>query len=78
METENFKSGKNQIVTIKEIKYNIRNFKKIFYIFITLILLLNILIYSFLFIRNNIFTNNLQNNINITYLIENITKFNRK
>lgn len=73
METDNFKSVKNQIVTINELKYNISNFKKIFYIFIILILLLNTLIFSFLFIRNSIFTNNLQNNINITYLIENIT-----
>jgi hypothetical protein len=36
-------------------------------------LILNILIISFLFIRNNKYTNNLHNNLNTTYLIENIT-----
>jgi len=73
METENFKSGQNQSSEIKGIKDIINKFKRIFYIFITLIFLLNTLIFSFLFIRNSILTKKLHNNINITYLIENIT-----
>ena len=60
----------NEIVTIKKIKIDISNFKRIFYIFIILIFLLNFAIFSMAFNRNKKSLNDLYNNINITYLIE--------
>ena len=61
-------------MTKKEIKIEIRNFKKNFYIFITLIILINYIIFLFIFIRNKIAFSNLYKNVNITFLKENITK----
>lgn len=76
METDKkiFIKLKNEIVTIKEIKIDFRNFKKIFYIIITLIILINIIIFSFTYIINKKAPNNLYKNKNIQYLIENIKK----
>ena len=77
METDKkrFTKWNNEIVTMKKIKTDISNFKKIFYIFITLIILLNFAIFSMTFNKNKKSPNDLYNSINITYLMENIKKY---
>jgi len=72
METDkkSFTKWNNEIVTIKKIKIDISNFKRIFYIFIILIFLLNFAIFSMSFNRNKKSPNDLYNNINKTYLME--------
>ena len=62
----------DEIVTIKTIKNDISNFKKNFNIFITLIILLNLVIMIFSFIRNKTISKNLLKSINIDYLIKKI------
>ena len=73
-DTKSFSNLNNEILTIKKIKIDFNNFKKIFYIFITLIILINFLIFSMIFMKNKTPPSNLYNNINITYLMENIKK----
>ena len=79
METDrkNFSKFDNEIITIKEIKMEIRNFKKIFYIFINLIILLYFTIISFIFMKNKLVLNNLFRNKNITYVINQKTNSNQ-
>ena len=67
-------SWNNEIVKEKENKINIKNFRNLFYIFFTIIIILNFIFFSNIFIRNKIILNNIYKNINITYLIDNITK----
>ena len=74
IDKKSFIKWNNEIVKIKAIKINIGNFKKLFYIFIILIFLLNFVIFSFIFIRNKLAPSNLSKNINIAYLKENIIK----
>ena len=76
METEriNFKEWNSKILEIKESKAEFCNFKKIIYIFLSLIILLNSLIVLFISFDHKNSKNNLQNNINISCFMENITK----
>lgn len=76
METDrkSFNKWVNEKETIKAIKIDINNFKNIFYIFITLIILVNFVFFSFTFIGDKIALNHSNKNININYLIKKITK----
>lgn len=71
---KSFTKWNNEIITIKKNKTDISNFKRIFYIFIILIILLNFAIFSITLNRNKKSPNDLYNNINITYLMESIKK----
>jgi hypothetical protein len=76
METERISLNKRNNKIKKQIKINIKNLKEIFYILI-LIILLNFLIFSLIFIRNKKYKNNITNlNKNITKIIRNKTNSN--
>ena len=74
METDriNFKDWNYKIEEAKESKAKIFNLKKVFYIFLSLIIIFNSLILLFIFIYHTKFKKNSQENI--AHFIENLTK----